>query len=239
MAKEIGVYPSFWKLFLRSPMLAFKVIMPFSKFSNNLCRVETKWLYFIIVSWLGIYTSIHISGSLYCAVNYFTMLQKDRHCKGWTNNSLNSEHGDVMRYKLFPRYWPFCKGKPPFPFIWFIWSKLLKKQFSCRWFQTPWHSCDATVREHSIPHHLPGFDMSVANIYNSTWCWDRGEQAYPLCFVIYKLLSFRCTLAHFCLNITDFWVQDADRMRRNRSMKCMINSFYGIPWWRFRRQLLQ
>ena len=71
-------------------------------------------------------------------------------------------HGDVIKWKIFPRYWPFVRGFHRLPAITLTkpmtqkfdvffdlrLNKRLRKQSRCRWFETPspslWRHCNDT-----------------------------------------------------------------------------------------------
>ena len=81
-----------------------------------------------------------------------------RFCLGLNVLKVYVNHG-VMTWKHFPQYWPFVRGihRSPVDSLhkgsvirWFVifvvdMNKLLKKQTSCRRFETSWRSCDVTV----------------------------------------------------------------------------------------------
>ena len=74
---------------------------------------------------------------------------------------VNKKHDDVIKWKRFPRYWPFVRGihrspvNSPHKGRWrwalmfcsnYAWNKLLSKQSLCWWFKTPsgslWRQCN-------------------------------------------------------------------------------------------------
>ena len=86
-------------------------------FSNNLCRMETRWLNLIIVLRLEIYASIYAFGSFHSAVNYSSLLKKGRQYKSrkifWTHRTgWRHEMDLISSYCLFPEM------KPPLQLIW-------------------------------------------------------------------------------------------------------------------------
>ena len=69
-------------------------------------------------------------------------------------------HDDVIKWKDFPRHWPFVRGIHRSPVnstrkgqwrgaLMFPGNQALSKQWRCRWFETPsrslWRHCNATV----------------------------------------------------------------------------------------------
>ena len=80
-------------------------------------------------------------------------LEIDRRC--------SETHGDVIKWKHFPRYWPFVKGSTVHHWILltkasdtvralmiYLMNKRLSKQSRCRWSETPYYSlyCHCIVR---------------------------------------------------------------------------------------------
>ena len=71
------------------------------------------------------------------------------HCERM-NPPLIKKHDDVVKWKHFPRYWPFVRGINRSPelwcFLWFAPEQTVCKQSRRRWFDTPsrslWHHCN-------------------------------------------------------------------------------------------------
>ena len=73
-------------------------------------------------------------------------------CPGANRRRVINQHDDVIKWKHFPRYWPFVRGIHPYPvdssqkiqwcraFMFSLicaWTKGLSKQSRRRWFETP------------------------------------------------------------------------------------------------------
>ena len=95
-------------------------------------------------------------------------------------------HDDVIKWKHFPRYWPFVKGRETTGHRWILltkpvtWSfdvffdlrlnKRLSKRSRRRWFETPsrsiWRHCNVTS------------DMLFIKLDVAVWIWSNGNKSY-------------------------------------------------------------
>ena len=99
-------------------------------------------------------------------VSFQTIDNRRRMAFAWESETgyLFLVHDDVIKWKYFPRYWPFARGIHRLPvnsphkgqwrgalrFLWFALNKRLSKQWRGWWFETPsrslWHHCNANAR---------------------------------------------------------------------------------------------
>ena len=119
------------------------------------------------------------------STDIFRCLHSSRRLKPLPN------HDDVIKWKHFPRYWPFVRGMDcPHKGQWrgaliCAWTRL-SKQSRCRWFETPshslWRHCNvAVVKTISVA-------LSTLHFFPDT----AGDYTYTLYTQAAYMLGYQC-----------------------------------------------
>ena len=127
----------------------------------------------------------------------------------WVETDLCSHHDDVMKWKRFPRYWPFVMGihRSPVdsPFkgsvtavLMFFFdvrlNKLLNEQSNCWWVETPRRSFDAIVM--AVTEVLYAIKAPTVIWYMCVFILFTC--ANLLCYGYYAVLILFCVKGDFC-----------------------------------------
>ena len=119
----------------------------------------------------------HFNNWLFCVACH-RRVQWCLQCHGWSDcwrcDATTSTHDDVIKWKHFPRYWPFVRGIHRSPVTSphkGQWRVALMLSFICAWINGWVNNCEAgDLRSHHAHYDVTVMYLGLAVQYKCVWC---------------------------------------------------------------------